>query len=123
MEGKRDKSEFAVRIGRKLRELRGSRSFSDVSEATGGAVSARLVQYYEQGTEPRFGSLLALLSALGATPNEFAPELMRASAARNAAEVCRIVFGTAKAAPRSKRPKIEDDATDPSELASSLGIL
>lgn len=120
--GDKDKSEFASRVGCKLRELRGSRSFAEIADATGGAVSARLVQYYERGTEPRFGAMVVLLAALGTTPAEFVPELMAASSRRDAEAARRIVFGSNKSAP-GKRHKIADDAGDASELASELGII
>lgn len=121
-----NKSAFAARIGNRLRELRGSRSYAEIEQATGGAISARLVQYYEAGTEPRFGTMLVLLAALGVTPEGFAPDLAGAVRRRQPAEAAAIVFGDVKA----RRSAIKNEAkyeagpdVNASELAEDLGIL
>lgn len=70
---------FARRLGAKLRAARGERSYQEVSDATDGAIQARMVQNYEEGTEPRFSTLLVLASALGYTVGELLPDVMSAA--------------------------------------------
>lgn len=76
----REKTAFALALGAKLKKARGERSFQDVSDATRGAVSSRMVDNYEQGTEPKFTTLLVLAAALGCKLSDLVPaEVLKAS--------------------------------------------
>lgn len=77
---KKGKTAFALALGARMKEARGERSFQDVSDASRGAVSARMIDNYEQGTEPRYSTLLILAAALGCRLSDLVPApVIRAS--------------------------------------------
>lgn len=77
---KKGKTAFALALGANLKKARGERSFQDVADATGGAVSSRMVDNYEQGTEPKYSTLLVLAAALGCKLSDLVPaDVIRAS--------------------------------------------
>jgi hypothetical protein len=85
------KRQFAKRLGEKLRSARGSRSYQEIADNTGGMIQARMVQNYEEGTEPRYSTLLVLVSALGYTLADLVPEVVSASDEKDTAALLAAV--------------------------------
>lgn len=88
----KDRTAFTLALAAKLKELRGERTFQEVSDATLGAVSARMVDKYERGTEPRFATLLILASALGCKLGDIIPAaVLKASEKRKTGELIELL--------------------------------
>jgi len=85
------RSKFALRLGAKLRTARGNRSYQEISDSTDGAIQARMIQNYEEGVEPRFSTLLVLVSALGYTVADLLPEVVTAADEKDTATLVAFV--------------------------------
>ncbi len=84
----KEKTVFAESLGAKLRAARGERTYQDVADATGGFVHPRMVQNYEEGTEPRYSTLVVLVAALGLKMSDVVPvEILRASEKRETSKL------------------------------------
>lgn len=124
-----ERTGFALALGANLKTARGERSFIDISEASGGYVHPRMVQNYEDGTEPRLSTFLVLAAALGVAPTDLIPpSVVAASEARSPAELVRIICADSVRVPsvdrRSDKPTmVKDDAPDDDSLARELGLL
>lgn len=89
---KRDKTAFALALSASIKKARGERSYQDVSNATNGAISARMIANYEDGTEPRYSTLLVLAAALGCKVSELVGvEVIRASEKKDTAKLVSLV--------------------------------
>ena len=88
----KEKTQFAETLGGKLRAARGERSYQDVADATGGFVHPRMIQNYEEGTEPRYTTLVVLVAARGLKMSDVVSgEILRASERRDTSKLVEVI--------------------------------
>lgn len=91
---KEGKTAFAVTLGGRLNPARGERTLQDVANATNGFVHPRMIANYEEGTEPRYSTLVVLAAALGVQVSDLVPaSVTAASKLRDPEKLVSLITG------------------------------